>query len=94
MTIGIEKPNLWDSAFAKMLPGQMVLVGLTYFAENSEEPSALEQFFGRVVAVDKRMGILLSLEGQRAGEQFILRQIPVRFRKRRLANIGYGLRKR
>ena len=62
----------WDASLAKTLPGQMVLVGLAYFDVDAEDPFEQQQLFGRVVDADERKGILLSLEGQRAGEQFNL----------------------
>lgn len=62
----------WDATLATTLPGKMVLVGLAYFEVGAEEPFEQQQLFGRVVHADECNGILLSLEGQRAGEQFNL----------------------
>ena len=72
MNIDLEEEHPWDAAFAKNLPGQLVLVGLAYFHTDAGEPFEQQQFFGRVVSVDERNGILMSLEGQRTGEQFSL----------------------
>jgi hypothetical protein len=72
MNHDIEDEHPWDASLAKTLPGQMVLVGLAYFDSDAEEPFEQQQLFGRVVSADERRGILLSLEGQRTGEQFNL----------------------
>lgn len=69
MSNHINEKHPWDASLAKTLPGQMVLVGLAYFDVDAEEPFEHHQLFGRVVDADERKGILLSLEGQRAGEQ-------------------------
>jgi hypothetical protein len=50
----------------------LVLVGLAYFVADAQEPFEQQQLFGRVVSVDERKGILLSLEGLRTGERFNL----------------------
>jgi hypothetical protein len=68
----VEEEPPWNASLAKTLPGQMVLVGLAYFDADAEEPFEQQQMFGRVVSADARKGILLSLEGQRTGEQFNL----------------------
>ncbi len=62
----------WDTTLAMQLPGKIVLVGLTYFEAGAEEPFEQQQLFGRVVHADERSGILLSLQGLRASEQFNL----------------------
>jgi hypothetical protein len=61
----------WDKAVAAALPGNRLLVGITYLAEDG---SLIEQqqLFGIVERADEREGILLELRGQRAGEQFKL----------------------
>jgi hypothetical protein len=67
----IDKRAVWDETVAESVVGKVLLVGLTYL----EADGALieqQQFFGTVVSADSRKGILLSLEGQRAGEQFKL----------------------
>ncbi|KGG81883.1 hypothetical protein [Comamonas thiooxydans] len=71
----------WDATLANTLPGQLVLVGLAYFDVGAEEPFEQQQLFGRVVHADERKGILLSLEGLRAGEQFHLPPDTRSFRK-------------
>lgn len=72
MSNDFNEEHPWDASLAATLPGQMVLVGLAYFDEGSEEPFDQQQLFGRVVHADEHEGILLSLEGMRAGEQFKL----------------------
>lgn len=72
MNIEFEEDHSWDASLAKTLPGQLVLVGLTYFEMDSEEPFEQRQLFGRVVAADERKGVLLSLDGKRTGEEFTL----------------------
>jgi hypothetical protein len=62
----------WEASLAQALLGRLVLVGLSYFKVDAEEPFEQQQMFGRVVSADEREGILLSLEGQRTGEQFNL----------------------
>lgn len=72
MNIELEQDNPWDAAFADTLPGKLVLVGLSHFADDGELPFEQQQLFGRVVSVDQSKGILLALEGQRTGEQYNL----------------------
>jgi hypothetical protein len=62
-----ERP-VWDETLAKDVVGKVVLVGLTYL-EADGTLIEQQQFFGIVVSADSRKGILLSLRGQRAGEQ-------------------------
>lgn len=86
----INEEHPWDASLAETLPGQSVLVGLAYFEVGAEEPFEQQQLFGRVVRADERNGILLSLEGQRAGEQF---NLPPDTRSFREAELGeYRLR--
>jgi hypothetical protein len=68
----IENEEPWEAALAEKLPGQLVLVGLAYFDVDSETPFEQQQLFGRVVFADAREGIVLSLQGRRAGERFCL----------------------
>lgn len=72
MNTEIEEEHPWDASFANLLPGQLVLVGLAYFVGDAEQPFEQQELFGRVVSVDQREGILLSLEGERIGERFNL----------------------
>ena len=72
MSNDIDEDHPWDASLAKALPGQMVLLALAYFDVDAEEPFEQQQLLDRVVDADERKGILLSLEGQRAGEQFNL----------------------
>ena len=61
----------YDEDFAHELLGKHVLVGITV----EDRRGALkrkEQFHGRVVAVDARTGIRLSLLGKRRGEEATL----------------------
>jgi hypothetical protein len=67
----IDERPVWDETIAESVVGKVVLVGLTYLEANG---SLIEQqqFFGIVVSADSRRGILLSLKGRRAGEQYNL----------------------
>ncbi|SIR32460.1 hypothetical protein [Pseudacidovorax sp. RU35E] len=71
----------WDTSLVKTLVGRLILVGLAYFDAGAEEPFKQQQLFGRVVHADERKGILLSLEGQRTGQQFNLPPDTRSFRK-------------
>lgn len=66
-----EKRPVWNLALASQLPGKLVLVGLTGFGVDGELIDQ-QQCYGRVQSVDERSGILLNLEGRRAGEQYNL----------------------
>lgn len=81
MSNDFNEGHPWDTSFAKTLAGQLVLVGRAYFDVGAEEPFEQQQLFGRVVHADERKGILLSLEGQRIGEQFNLPPDTRSFRK-------------
>jgi hypothetical protein len=72
MNVNLDEEHPWDVSFANTLPGQLVLVGLSYFVDDGEVRFEQQQLFGRVVSVDQSKGILLSLEGQRTGEQYNL----------------------
>jgi hypothetical protein len=63
----VEKRPVWNEALARQLPGKLLLVGLTYFDGHGKFIEQ-QQFYGRVVSVNVRKGILLNLEGRRAGE--------------------------
>jgi hypothetical protein len=67
----IEDRELWDESLANKLPGKLLLVGLTYFGDDGAFIEQ-QQFFGRVQSAHPRKGILLSLQGQRAEEQYNL----------------------
>ena len=71
MSGDIDERPAWDETLAKGVVGKVVLVGLTHLEANGELIEQ-QQFFGTVVSADSRKGILLSLEGRRAGEQFNL----------------------
>lgn len=72
MSNDVNDADPWDQALAMQLPGKMLLVGLSYFEAGAKAPCDQQQVFGRVVHADACKGILLSLEGQRAGETFNL----------------------
>ena len=89
MTNDIEERPVWDEAIAKDVVGKVVLVGLTYL-EADGTLIEQQQFFGSVVSAVSRKGILLSLEGQRAGEQY---NLPPDTRAIEIASAGeYRLR--
>jgi hypothetical protein len=67
----IDERPVWDDAIAAGIVGKVLLVGLTYL-ESDGKLINQEQFFGVVASADSREGILLSLQGQRAGGQFNL----------------------
>lgn len=67
----VENRQVWNVALAAQLPGKLVLVGITYFGADGKFIEQ-QQFYGRVQSVDERKGILLGLEGGRAGEQYNL----------------------
>jgi len=71
MSDNIDQRPVWDEILAEDVVGKVVLVGLTYLEADG---SLIEQqkFFGTVLSADSRRGILLSLEGQRSGEQYNL----------------------
>lgn len=71
MSDNIDERPVWDETVAKSIVGKVVLVGLTYLKADGELIEQ-QQFFGTVVSADCRKGILLSLKGQRAGEQYNL----------------------
>jgi hypothetical protein len=85
----IDERPVWDEAIAESLVGKVVLVGLTYL-EADGSLIEQQQFFGIVVSADSRRGILLSLKGQRAEEQF---NLPPDTRSIEIASTGeYRLR--
>jgi hypothetical protein len=59
----------WDQRRAEDMIGAVVVIGMTY--EEAEGPR-LEQFHGTVMAADEHDGVVLRLEGERAGEIFTL----------------------
>jgi hypothetical protein len=71
MSDDIDERPVWDESIAEDVVGKVVLVGLTYL-EADGRLIEQQQFFGTVVSADSRKGILLSLKGQRAGEQYNL----------------------
>lgn len=82
-------PGSWDDEVAVDLQGKLVLVGMTYLT-NDEQLIRQEQFHGVVVAVDRRTGIRLTLEGEREGEEQVLPPHTANFQR---ANRGdYRLR--
>ena len=71
MSDNIDDREVWDSNLAQRLLGKVVLVGLTYLSADGAV-SEQRQFFGTTMSADPRKGILLTLSGARAGEQFNL----------------------
>lgn len=89
MTVDIDERPIWDETIAKGVVGKVVLVGLTY-SEADGRRIEQQQFFGTVVSADSRKGILLSLKGHRAGEQY---NLPPDTRAIEIASTGeYRLR--
>ncbi|WP_431113047.1 hypothetical protein [Variovorax paradoxus] len=67
-----EEEHSWNASIAKKLAGEIVLVGLAYFEVEAEELFEQQQLFGRGISAIRGTRILLSLEGQRTGEQYRL----------------------
>src|SRR5258708_37789095 len=85
----IDERYVWDATLAAAVVGKVVLVGLTYL-EADGSLIEQQQFFGTVVSADSRKGILLSLQGQRAGERY---NLPPDTRAIEIASAGeYPLR--
>ena len=70
----------YDPEFASALLGKVVLAGLTY-RNRQDKVEAVEQVFGVVESVDPGEGIALRLQGERAGERFVLPPVTSRFEK-------------
>jgi hypothetical protein len=64
-------PDHWDEEMAAGLVGKLVLVGLSHVAKD-DTLLRREQFYGCVVSADRSDGIVLELEGGRAGETYAL----------------------
>jgi len=60
---------VWDGRKAASLDGALVLVGITQIGPEDTEQS---QFYGTVIEVSQQDGVLMWLEGKRAGETFRL----------------------
>ena len=71
MSDDIADRPVWDETIAEDVVGKVVLVGLTYL-ESDGKVIEQQQFFGKVKSADRRKGILLSLQGQRLGDQYNL----------------------
>ena len=71
MSSDMDSRPVWDEALADTLVGKVLLVGLTYLSDDGSV-SNQDQFYGTVVSAHSRQGIAMTLEGQRAGEQYIL----------------------
>ena len=67
----IDSRAVWDDVLAQDVLGKVILVGLTYLSVDGKVIEQ-QQFYGSVLSVHPRKGILLSLGGQRAGEQYNL----------------------
>ena len=63
--------DCWDADLVASLPGKLVLVGLTYLDPDGAVAER-EQLYGRVETLDPEEGVLLALEGGRAGEWYWL----------------------
>lgn len=89
MSDDIDERPVWDETVAECVVGKVLLVGLTYLGADGELIEQ-QQFFGTVVSADSRKGILLSLKGRRAGEQY---NLPPDTRAIEIASAGkYRLR--
>lgn len=64
-------PVRWDVSLAADLLGKRLLVGLTYVGVGGTPVDHL-QVHGRVQTADPHSGVILQLEGKRAGESFTL----------------------
>ena len=64
-------PAEWDEELAETLRGAYVLIGVTYQSASGEIESRA-QMHGRISVVDRERGILIALEGARAGDSFHL----------------------
>jgi len=71
MSDDIDSRAVWDDVLAQGVLGKVILVGLTYLSVDGKVIEQ-QQFYGSVLSVHPRKGILLSLGGQRAGEQYNL----------------------
>jgi hypothetical protein len=71
MSDNFDEKDIWDDALGQCLVGKVLLVGITYVGVDGSV-IAQQQFFGEAVSVHPRKGILLSLRGQRLGEQYNL----------------------
>lgn len=60
----------WDEAVAARLPGKTVLVGMTHMLPDGSQWH--EQFYGVIASAVMGRGILLDLQGSRAGKQHML----------------------
>jgi hypothetical protein len=89
MSDDINERPVWDETVGENVVGKVVLVGLTHL-EADGRLIEQQQFFGTVVSADSRKGILLSLKGQRTGEQY---NLPPDTRAIEIASTGeYRLR--
>jgi hypothetical protein len=57
----------WNAELAAELPGKTVLVGITY--TKADGTNTDDQFFGEIVSATPN-GILLSLRGERTGQEW------------------------
>jgi hypothetical protein len=71
MSSDMEGRPVWDEALADSLVGKVLLVGLTYLSDDGGVLNQ-EQCYGTVLSAHSRQGIAMTLEGQRAGEQYTL----------------------
>jgi hypothetical protein len=89
----IEEPDgkpEWDQDEADWLVGKYVLVGITRVAADGKTVKSQEQCHGRVTKAERNVGIAITCEGARAGQDVVL---PPDLSAFRLAGPGqYNLR--
>lgn len=71
MSSDADSRPVWDATLAESVVGKVILVGLTYLSDDGGIMEQ-DQFFGTVLSVHPRAGIVLLLAGQRDGKQYAL----------------------
>ncbi len=66
-----ENAPAWDEEMSTDLVGSSVLVGITYLHADGSLESQV-QMFGTIASAHPRDGIMISLQGDRAGETYWL----------------------
>jgi hypothetical protein len=66
-----DSPPAWDEEVAAALMGALVIIGLTHLDADGVFVSQ-EQYFGRVIAVDRNHSITLRLDGSRDEQEYVL----------------------
>jgi hypothetical protein len=86
---GATKP-VWDQDEAEWLLGKYVLIGVTDYASDGKTVLSQEQYHGRIVAADEKVGVKIECEGVWAGKTM---NLPPDLRSFQLARPGeYRLR--